>query len=75
MCINKSRNKRQRTVQHVYPAKIHISLRIRAAWSEYSPGVFWTAKNATVFNADKEDSDQTAPMHRLIWVFVWHKFD
>ena len=37
-------------------------------WSESSQGAFWMQ----FLHADIEDSDQTARMHRLIWVFVGH---
>ena len=33
-------------------------------------GTFWIARDATFVHADNEDSDQTAQMHRLIWVFI-----
>ena len=51
-------------------AKIQISLRIRAVWSESSLGAFRIAKDAKILYADIEDSEQTARMRRLIWVFV-----
>ena len=54
----------------VRPAKIQISLRIRAVWSESSLGAFWLAKDGKFLHADNEDSDQTARMSRLIWVIV-----
>ena len=62
---------RESTHGRLRPAKIQISLRIRAVWSESSLGAFWIAKEAEFLHADKEDSDQTARMRRLIWVFVW----
>ena len=65
-----NRNVRKRTFGYVRPAKILISLRIRADWSESSMSAFWIAKYAKCLNADKEDSYQTAWMRRLIWVFV-----
>ena len=43
------------TVVHVRPAKIQISLRIRAAWSESSLGAFWIAKGAMCLHAGNED--------------------
>ena len=61
---------RKRTFGHVRPVKIQISLRIRAVWSESSLNAFWIAKDAKFLYADNEDSDQTARMRRLIWVFV-----
>ena len=47
-------------------AKIPISLRIRAVWSESSLGAFWIAKEAKCIHVDREDSDKTAQMRRLI---------
>ena len=68
-----NRNVRKRTVVHesVRPAKIQISLRIRAGWFESSPGPFWIVNAAKALHANNEDSDQIARMRRLIWVFVW----
>ena len=65
-----SRNVRKRTFDCVQPAKIQISLRIRAVWSESSLCAFWITTEATVPHTYNEDSDQTARMCRLIWVFV-----
>ena len=53
------------------PAKIQISKRIRVDWSEPALAFFWIAKDAKFLHAENEDSDQTARMRRLIWVFVW----
>ena len=61
---------RKRNLRHVRPAKIQISLRIRAVWSESSLGTFWIAKVAKFLHADNEDADQTVRMCRLIWVVV-----
>ena len=63
-------NIRKCTFEHVCPAKSQISLHIHVVWSESSLGAFWMAKDAKFLHADKEDSDQTAPMHRLISVLV-----
>ena len=41
-----SHNIRKRTFGHMRPAKIQISLHIRAVWSESSLGAFWIAKDA-----------------------------
>ena len=65
-----NRNVRKRTFVHVRQAEIQISLRIRAVWSESSLGAFWIAKDAKCLHGDYEDSNQTARMRRLIWVFV-----
>ena len=61
---------RKRIFGHVRPAKIQISLRICAVWSDSSLGAFGIAKYAKFLHADNEDSDQTARMRRLIWVFL-----
>ena len=54
----------------VRPAKIQISLRIRAVWSESSLGAFSIDKGTKFLHADYDNSDQTARMRRLIRVFV-----
>ena len=66
-----SRNVIKRTFENVRPAKIQISLRIRAVWSESSQGAYWIAKDVEFLHADNEDSDQAARMSRLIWVFIY----
>ena len=50
------------------PAKIQISLRMRAVWSEFSLDVFWVAEDAKFLNAANEDSAQTAQIHMTIFV-------
>ena len=50
--------------------KIQISLRIRAVWSESSLAAFWIAMTAKFLYANNEDSDLTARLRMLIWVFV-----
>ena len=60
----------KRTFEQVHQAKIQISLRIRAIWSESSLNVFWIAIGARFLHVDNEASGQTARMRRLIWVFV-----
>ena len=55
---------------HVRPAKIQISLRMRAVWAESSLHAFWIIKYATFLHADNEDSDKTARMRMLICVFA-----
>ena len=61
---------RKYTYGHVCPAKIQISLHIRAGWSESSLGTFWIANNAKFLHVDNKDSDQTAWKPRFRWVFV-----
>ena len=53
-------------VHSVRPAKIQISLRIRAVWSESSLGAYRIEKGTEFLHAGNEDSDQTARMRRLI---------
>ena len=68
-----SRNVRKRTFRHVRQMKTQISLRISAvwsgcllsAWSNLTPFCIQKAKNAS-----SEDSDQTARMRSLIWIFA-----
>ena len=48
------------------PAKIQISLRIRAFWSESSLGAFWIARDTMFVHADNKDTDQIARIRRLI---------
>ena len=55
----------KRTPGYMRPAKIQTSLRMRGIFTERS----WIAKDAKFRYADNEDSDQTARMRRLIWVF------
>ena len=40
-------------------AKIQISLRIRAVWSEPSLGVLWIANDAKFLQVDNKDSNQS----------------
>ena len=54
-----SHNVIKRAFGHVRRAKIQISLRIWAVWSEASPGVPCIAKYAKFLRADKEYSAQT----------------
>ena len=51
----------------VHPAKTQISLGIRP---ESSPCAQWVAKDPSFFHADREDSDQTGRIPRLICVFT-----
>ena len=63
-----SLNVRKRTFEHVLPAKIHISMRIRAVWSESSLGAYWPVKDAKFLRADSGYSDQTVRTRRLTLV-------
>ena len=58
----------KRTFWYVHPTKTQISLRIRTAWS-----VLWSYfafLPSYPKNAPSEDSDQTARMRSLIWMFA-----
>ena len=58
------------TIWQMRPAKTQISLRIRAVCSEYSLSA-WKGFGFMAFHrVISEDSDQTARMRRLIWVFA-----
>ena len=50
--------------------KTQINLRIHAVWSEYSlsPGINFAP--LAIQNSPKKDSDLTARMRRLIWIFA-----
>ena len=63
-------NVKKRTFCHVRQAKIQISLRIRAVWSESSLGAFWIAKDSKFRHADNDGYDWSVQMRRLIWVFA-----
>ena len=54
----------------VCPTKTQISLRIRAVWSESSLSAWRNFAFFAIQNALSEDSDQTARMRRLIWIFA-----
>ena len=47
-----------------------ISLGIRPVWSDSSLCAKWVAKDPRFLHADRENSDQTGRMPRLIWVFA-----
>ena len=55
-----SRNVWNRNFGHVRQAKIQISLRIRAVWSESYLGAFWIANDAKFNQSDNEDWSDSA---------------
>ena len=61
---------RIRTFWHVRPTQTQIRLRIRAVWSESSLSAWRNFASLAIQNAPSEDSDQTAWMRRLIWIFA-----
>ena len=69
MVCSMGRNVRKHTFLHVRPTKTQISLRIRSAWSESSLSVWRNFASLVIQNAPSEDTDQTARMRRLIWIF------
>ena len=60
----------KRTYGRVRPAKIQISLRIRAGRSVASLDAFGLGQNARFLYSNNEDSDRTAWIRRLISVFA-----
>ena len=59
------------TCLYVCAAKIQISLHIAIVWSEPYLCVWINVGPLTNQRARSEDSDQTADMRRLVWVFNW----
>ena len=53
-----SRNVGKRTFVNVRLAKIQISLRIRAVWSNSSLCALWIANDEKILNADNKDSNR-----------------
>ena len=60
-------NVRKCIIEHIHPAKIQISLRIRAVWSESSLCTFWIDKHAKCLHADKEDLEDAQIDLSLRW--------
>ena len=69
-CIEPNRNAQKCTYWHARPTKTQVSLRLRAGWSESSLSACRNFASLAIQNAPSEDSDQTARMRRLIWIFV-----
>ena len=65
-----SRSVRKHTFWQVRPKKTQISLRIRAVLSKASFCAWKNFAPLAIQNEHSEDSDQTARMRRLIWIFV-----
>ena len=61
---------RQHTFWNVRLAKIQISLRIRAVWSESSLSAWRNFVSLPIQNVSSEDSDQTARMRSLIRILA-----
>ena len=75
-----SRDVRKRTVLHeprrtktqiiLRLTETQISLRIRAVWAEPSLAAWRNFESLAIQKSPREDSDQTARMRRLIWIFA-----
>ena len=72
MSIWATTSKNVSSYRHVCPVNIRINLCICAVLSESWLGIVWIAKDARFLHADNVNSDQTAQMHRVIWVFDGH---
>ena len=59
----------------VRPAKTQISQAICPVWSESSLCAQWEAKSQSFRHVDREDSNQTGRMPRLIWIFAGRTYD
>ena len=58
------------TTRPMWPAKTQISLYIHSVWKGFSLVSLWIAKRLLKVQAISEDTDQTARMRRLVWVFA-----
>ena len=67
----KRRTARKRTFWHMRTTKTQNSLRICAVWPESLLSVLGNFASLAIQNAPSEDSDQSARMRRLIWIFAW----
>ena len=54
----------------VRPTKTEISLGIREFWSQSSSFTWRNFASLAIQNAPSEDSDQTALMRRMIWIYA-----
>ena len=61
---------KKRTFWYEHPTKIQISLPIRTVWSESSFSAGRNFISLSIQNAPSENSDQTARMRSLIWIFA-----
>ena len=73
-CIFAAYNMSQRMTKHIiwslWPAKTQISLCISPVWQGFLSILLWIDWRMWKAHAISEDSDQTARMRRLIWVFA-----
>ena len=61
---------RKRTFSHVQLTKTQISMHVRAVLSVSSLSVWRNFASLVIQNVPREDSDQTAQMRKLIWIFA-----
>ena len=61
---------RKHSFWHVRSKRTHISRRTNAVRSETSLSAWRNLASLAIQNAPSEDSDQTARMRRLIWIFT-----
>ena len=59
---------RKRTFWLIRPTKTQFSLRIRAVWSDYLLSAWRNFVSLAIQNAPGKCFDQTAQMHKLIWI-------
>ena len=71
---NLSRNGRKRPFLQVRQTKIQINLRSCAVWSESLLFAWRHFAWLPIQKAPSEDSDQTAQMRSLIWIFAWRTY-
>ena len=64
-----NRHVRKRTSDMCGPTKTQTSLHIWAVWPESSMSARRNVASLVIQNTPSEDSDQTARMRRLIWIF------
>ena len=68
--INMSQHRTKSTKRPVWWANTPVSLCIQPAWLGFSLILLWIACRLKKAHAISEDSDQTARMRSLIWVFA-----
>ena len=70
--VNRKRNGNVRKFpfRHVHQMKTQLSLRIFAIWTEFVLSACCDFAPLAIQNALGEDSDQTARMRSLIWIFA-----
>ena len=70
--VYKGHNMRKHTFLHESPTNTQISVCIRTVWSQSSFPAWRNFSSLAIQIAPNEDSDQTARMRSLIWIFTGH---